>query len=71
MLTDLNKTKHNSNLKTKQFTLNGEIIQEYIYYVLGFVPVDVVSLKKDPWFSKLDSVQIKSVEQFLESKKYY
>ena len=65
------KTKHNSNHKTKQTTLKGEIIQEYSYYVLGFVPADVVRLKKDPWFSKLDSVQIKSVEQFLESKKYY
>jgi len=46
MLIDLIKTKHNSNHKTQQTTLLGEIIQEYTYYVLGFVPVDVVRLKK-------------------------
>ena len=67
-LTDLNKTKHNSNYKTQQTTLRGEIIQEYTYYVLGFVPADVVRLKKDLWFSKLDDSQITSVEKFLEQK---
>jgi len=47
MLTDLIMTKHNSNHKTQQITLDGEIVQEYRYYVLGFVPADVVRLKKD------------------------
>jgi len=56
---------HNSNHKTFQTTLKGEIIQEYSYYVLGFVPADVVSLKKDVWFSKLGDEQIISVEKFL------
>ena len=70
MLTDLIKTKHNSNRKTQQITLEGEIIQEYVYYVLGFVPADVIRLKKDLWFDKLDNEQIKSVEKFFESKKY-
>jgi hypothetical protein len=60
---------HGSNHKTFQTTLKGEIIQEYTYYVLGFVPADVVRLKKDVWFSKLSSEQITSVEEFLESKK--
>jgi hypothetical protein len=46
MLTDLIKTKRNSNQKTTQITLEGEIIQEYIYKVLGFVPADVIRLKK-------------------------
>ena len=64
------KTKHNSNHKTQQTTLKGEIIQEYTYYVLGFVPADVVRLKKDTWFSNLDNEQILSVEKFLESKNY-
>ena len=68
MLTDLIKTKHNSNHKTQQTTLKGEIIQEYTYYVLGFVPADIVRLKKDVWFSKLSNEQIKSVEKFLEKK---
>jgi len=69
MLTDLIKTKHNSNHKRMQITLEGEIVQEYIYYVLGFVPADVVRLKKDLWFSKLGNEQITSIEKFLKSKK--
>lgn len=52
--------------KTKQTTLNGEIIQEYTYYVLGFVPAYVVRLKKDVWFSKLSFEQITLVEKFFE-----
>ena len=59
---------HNSNHKTHQTTLKGEIVQEYCYYVLGFVPADVVRLKKDVWFTKLTSEQITSVEKFFESK---
>ena len=68
MLTDLNKTKHNSNHKTQQITLTGKILKEYTYYCLGFVPADVVRLKKEVKFSKLCAEQIKSVEKFLESK---
>jgi len=52
----------------KQTTLEGEIVQEYTYYVLGFVPADVVRLKNEVWFSKLSNEQIASVEKFLESK---
>ena len=66
MLTDLIKTKHNSNHKTKQITLKGEIIQEYTYFVLGFVSGEVIRLKEDVWFSKLESEQICLVEKFLE-----
>jgi len=69
-LTDLIKTKHNSNHKTQQTTLDGEIVQEFTYYCLGFVPADVIRLKKDVRFSRLSDEQIKSVEQFLESKKH-
>lgn len=61
------KTKHNSNQKTQQTTLQGEIIQEYSYYVVGFVPADVVRLKKDVWFKKLVIEQINSVEKYLFS----
>ena len=71
MLTDLIKTKHNSNQKTQQTTLRGEIIKEYVYYLLGFVPAEVVRLKKDLWFSKISNEQIISVEKFLESKKRF
>ncbi len=71
MLTDLIKTKHNSNHKTMQITLDREIVQEYAYYVVGFVPADVVRLKKDAWFTKLGNEQIKSVEQFLDLTKKF
>ena len=60
---------HNSNHKTQQITLEGEKVQEYIYYVLGFVPADVVRLKNNLWYNKLNNEQITSVEEFLESKK--
>jgi hypothetical protein len=66
MLTDLIKTKHNSNHKTQQTTLDGEKVQEYVYYLLGFVPADVIRLKEDLWFTKLGNEQIKSIEQFLD-----
>ena len=38
--------------------------------MLGFVPADVVRLKNEVYFSRLSDEQIKSVEKFLESKKY-
>ena len=68
LLNDLIKTKHNSNHKKQQITLKGEIIQEYAYYLLGFVPADVIRLKKDVWFCKLDNEQIARVEQYLSDK---
>ena len=60
------KTKHNSNHKTQQITLKGELIQEYTYYVLGFVPANVIRLKKEVWFSKLSNEQITFVEKCLK-----
>jgi len=71
MIIDLIKTKHNSNHKIRQTTLEREIIQEYSYYVLGFVPAEVVRLKKGVWFSRLDSEQISSLENYLESSRCF
>jgi len=70
MLTDLIKTKHNSNHRTQQITLEREIVEEYTYNVLGFVSAEVVRLKNDVWFSKLSSEQISSIEKFLETKNF-
>jgi len=56
---------HNSNRRLIQITLSGETLLEYKFYVIGFVPADVVRLKKDVWFRKLDSEQVNSIEQFL------
>ena len=57
---------HNSNRQLQQVTLSGKIlVQECRFYVLGFVPADVVHLKRDVWIAYLDSAQIRSVDQFL------
>lgn len=65
LLSDLIKYMHNSNRPLQQVTLSGEVLLEPKYYAIGFVPADVVRLKKDIWFIKLESEQISSVEQFL------
>ena len=65
LLSDLINNTHNSNRKLRQVTLSGEVLSEFRFYVLGFVPADVVRLKEDVWFGKLDSEQVVSVEQFL------
>jgi hypothetical protein len=54
----------------RQVTLSGEVLLEYRYYVIGFVPVDVVKLEKDVWFRKLNSEQVSSVEEFLSSSEH-
>ena len=61
---------HNSNRVLRQVNLSDEVLQEYKFYVLGFVPADVVRLKKDVWFQKLDAEQLASVEQFLAGSGY-
>ena len=63
------KTKNNSNQKTQQTTLTEEIVQEYTYYLLGFIPTNVIRQKSDKWCIELDYEQIKSIEQFLYFQK--
>jgi len=65
LLLDLINAMHNSNRQLRQVTLSGEILQECKFFVLGFVPADVVRLKKNVWFSRLNSEQVDSVDQFL------
>jgi len=55
---------HNSNRQLRQVTLSEETLLEPKYYVIGFVPADVVRLEKDVWFCNLSSEQIDSVERF-------
>jgi len=59
---------HNSNHKTRQATLSGEIIEENKFYVLGFVPAKIVALKKEVLFMKLTNEQIDSVVEFLNAR---
>ena len=47
-------------------TLECEIVQEYCYFVLGFVPADVIQLKNNVWFSKLNNEQLQLVENFMK-----
>ena len=68
LLTDLINDLHNSNLQLRQITLSGEIMDEEKFCVLGFVSANVVDLKKDLWFSKLDSEQISNVEECLDKR---
>ena len=56
---------HNSNRRLRQVTLSGEVLLGFKFCVIGFVPTDVVRLKKDVWFSKLNSEQVDLVNQFL------
>lgn len=70
LLHDLIITMHNSNRRLLQVTLSGEIIQEEKFYVIGFVPADVVRLNEDIWFKKLDSDQVSSVDKFLTISTY-
>ena len=70
LLHDLINTMHNSNRRIRQVTLTGEVLWEYRFYVIGFVPANVVRLKKDVWFSKLNSEQVDSVDQFLMGSGY-
>jgi len=65
LLHDLINTMHNSNRQLRQVTLSGEVLLEYKFYVIGFVPADVIRLKKSVWFCKLSSKQVDSLEQFL------
>jgi len=55
LLSDLIKYMHNSNRQLYQVTLSGETLLECKFYVIGFVPADVVHLKREVWFKKLDS----------------
>jgi hypothetical protein len=69
LLSDLIRDMHNSNRQLRQVTLTGGIlVQEYRFYVLGFVPACVTKLKENVWFKKLNSEHMASVEKFLESQ---
>jgi len=39
-------TMHNSNRQLRQVTLSGEVLLEFRYYVVGFVPADVVHFEE-------------------------
>jgi len=68
MLSDLIRTMHNSNKHDFQVSLSGEVLDEDRFSVLGFVPIGVVDLSGDVWFSTLDHKQMSSVEEYLNPR---
>lgn len=37
------------------------------FYLLGFVPIDILKTRRDIWFAKLDSKQISLVSEYLNN----
>jgi len=70
-LADLISDLHNSNKHTAQTTLNGEIILEEKYYLLGFVKGDNLQIKENIWFIILNSKQINLLTDCLKEKSHY
>ena len=70
-LNDLIKTKHNSNHKKQQITLEGEPIHFFIFIFVGIVPSSVIKLTKHQQqarFIELKKEQIKYSYTFIEEK---
>jgi uncharacterized glyoxalase superfamily metalloenzyme YdcJ len=71
LLTDLIKTKHNSNHKLQQITLSGEPIEFFVFIFVGIVSCDVVKLSRHQQkarFIELNKEQIKATYAFIEEK---
>jgi hypothetical protein len=49
-LSDLISYLHNSNKKTVQVTLSGNVLMEEKFYLLGFANAKEIGLKKNCWF---------------------
>jgi len=69
-LTDLINNMYNSNKHMIQVSLFGKVLPEEKFYLLGFVPADVVGLKKDIWFAALNSEQVESFDQYLPATSF-
>jgi hypothetical protein len=70
-LNDLITDLHNSNKCLIQTTLFGKLLSEERFVLIGFVTVEVINLKKQIWFVKLNPTQIKSVNQYLSRMQTY
>ena len=64
-LSDLITDLHNSNKHLIQITLIGEKIIEERFYLLGFVPANIISPKNE-WFIILNNEQISELNIFLK-----
>jgi hypothetical protein len=70
-LADLITQLHNSNKKTAQTNLFGEMIPEEKYYLLGFVNGEDLLIKKEIWFTLLSSEQLNLLTDCLKEKTYF
>jgi len=68
-LADLIVSMHNSNKRLVQISLSGDALPEEKFGVLGFVPIAVLGLSKDIWFSVLSSEQVSSIDRFLSESR--
>jgi len=68
LLSDLITYLHNSNRKQRQITLEGKIIENEKFTVIGCVPANVVRLKGSVWFKKLDPECINRVNNHLSGQ---
>ena len=50
----------------RQTTLFGGFVEENKFYVLGFVSIDVLKLKKEVWFKKLNASQVALIDKHLK-----
>jgi hypothetical protein len=48
-----------------------EYLDQEKFTVIGFVPVDILSFKREVWFSKLEAAQIDAVEEYLSRPRPY
>jgi len=68
MLSEL--IKQISPRKASQTTLSGDVLEDEKFHVIGFVPADILSFRKEVWFSILDRNQIGMVEEYLSRPRY-
>jgi hypothetical protein len=70
-LADLINQLHNSNKPTAQTTLNGDIIAEEKYSLLGFVDGKDIQIEAIKWFVMLNPKQLVLLDDCLKEKSYF
>jgi hypothetical protein len=69
-LSDLITDLHNSNKKTLQTQLSGEIIPEEKFFLLGFVSSRILNLNSNEWFIILKPEQIAAADKHFKKNNF-
>ena len=69
-LSDLITDLHNSNKKLLQTRLSSEFIPEEKFFLLGFVPLNVLNPNSTAWFIILSSEQITAIDKYFRRVNY-